>query len=521
MSYPKKIVKVRPLGGIVSDLPATEVAPQFYTSGRNIHFRQSFAERTQGHAEVYSGILTTLRNISNCVVGGVNYWVYHGHDNSSVVTGPTHTDITIAAGLTATTTPNKWTSGLLNGVHFANNGIDAPMYWPGAPGSPMLVLPGFPASTKCGALRASKFHLFAMDISGPGGDFTDQILWSNAAAPGAVPTSWTAAATNDAGDTILSQTKGQVIDGAGLRSSMAFYKQHSAYLADYVEGNNIFNFRRMFITSGVLTRNCIAEYRGRHFVVTDGDIILTDGSITESIADNRMRKFLFNQLDQDNFESTFVVPLNRHNEIWVCFPSAGATFCDLALVWDGIANAWGVRELPDIAHAAQGIVSDTTVSEAWDDDAQAWGDDTTQWNEQNFRNADDVMVLAKSDDGTPTDSQFLEVDSGKTFDGANIDAVVSKYGMSFDDPSRVKFMRRLIPYIAADDGTVIFARAGSQMAINDPISWANEVTFTVGTDSQIDTFAQGKYLSFEFRSEGVNPWALHGFDVEAELRGYF
>ncbi len=54
MSYPKKIVKVRPLGGIVNDIPAFEVAPQFYTSGNNMHFRGSFAERTKGEAKVYS-----------------------------------------------------------------------------------------------------------------------------------------------------------------------------------------------------------------------------------------------------------------------------------------------------------------------------------------------------------------------------------------------------------------------------------------------------------------------------------
>lgn len=521
MSYPKKIVKVRPVGGIVNDLPPAEVAPQFYTSGENVHFRSSFAERTKGHAEVYTGVLTTLRNISQCVVGSTNYWVYHGTDKSSVVTGATHTDITKSGGLTGDTDANKITAGLLNGVHFMNNGIDAPLFWDGSPASPMTDLTGWPASTTCRAMRAFKFHLFAMDISKPGGEFPMQVLWSDAAAPGTIPSSWTPAATNQAGDAELSQTPGPIIDGAALRSSFAIYKQHSAYIADYVGGNNIFNFRRMFITSGVLTRNCIAEYRGRHFLVTDGDIILTDGSVTESIADNRMRRFLFNQLDQDNFENTFVVTLPSQNEIWVCFPSAGSTFCDLALIWDGVANAWGVRELPDIAHAAVGIISDLTVSEFWDDDSDSWDDDTTLWNEQAFSNADDRLVLAKPDDGTPTDSQFLEVDSGKTFDGANISATVVKESMTFDDPNRVKFLRRLIPHIQADAGTQIKVRVGSQMVCSDPIQWSNEVTFTVGTDEQVDTFAQGKYLSFEFRSDGVNPWSMTGFDAEAELRGYY
>ncbi len=520
MTFPKNIIQVRPLGGIVNDIPASEVSPQFYTTGANIHFRQSFAERTQGHAMVYTGTLTTLRNISNCQVAGVNYWVYHGTDKSSVVTGATHTDITKAAGLTGTTVANKITSGLLNGVHFMNNGIDAPLFWDGVPANKMTDLTGWPASTTCKAMRAFKFHLFAMDISKAAGEFPMQVLWSAAAAPGTIPASWTAAATNEAGDVELSQTPGQVIDGAALRSSFIFYKQHSAYIADYVGGNNIFNFRRAFITSGVLTRNCIAEYRGRHFVVTDGDIILTDGSVTESIADNRMRKFLFNQLDQTNFAATFVVPFPKQNEIWICFPSAGATFCDLALVWDGVANAWGVRDIPDITHAAVGIVSDLTVSEFWDDDSDAWDVDTTTWNQQNFSNADDRLVLAETDEGTPTDSQFLEVDSSLQFDGANIEASIGKYSMSFDEPNRVKFLRRLIPHIEANTGTEVKCRAGSQMVNSDAISWSNEVTFTVGTDKHVDTFAQGKYLSFEFRSDGQNAWTLTGFDIEAELRGY-
>ena len=190
------------------------------------------------------------------------------------------------------------------------------------------------------------------------------------------------------------------------------------------------------------------------------------------------------------------------------------------MIWDGVANAWGVRELPEIAHAANGIISDLTVSEFWDDDSDTWDSDTTTWNQQNFSFADRRLMMAKPDDGTPTSSQFFEVDSGKTFDGATIAACVGKYSMSFGEPNRVKFLRRLIPHIDALTGTEVKIRAGSQMVSSDPIAWSNEVTFTVGTDGWVDTFAQGKYLSFEFRSDGTEPWSMTGFDVEAEVRGY-
>ena len=67
--------------------------------------------------------------------------------------------------------------------------------------------------------------------------------------------------------------------------------------------------------------------------------------------------------------------------------------------------------------------------------------------------------------------------------------------------------------VMVDCGVVSSAAVVTMMCCDLP-------PFTVGTDLHVDTFTQGKYLSFEFRSDGVNPWTLTGFDVEAELRGY-
>ncbi len=516
----RKIVKVRPTGGIVADLPAFEVAPDFYTTGNNVHFRSGFAERTKGHAEVYTGILSELRNILNTQVGSDNFWVYQGINTSHVVVSATHTAITIAAGLTSVTAPNSWTTGLLGGVYFANNGTDTPMYWDGIPANKMLVLPNFPAATTVKAMRAFKYHLIGMHVSDGSGEFPTKVIWSHAAAPGAIPTTWAAAATNQAGDSQLSQTPGPIIDGFQLRSSFILYKQNSAYIMDFVEGNNIFNIRPSNIGHGVLSRNCIAPWNGKHVLVTDGDIRVTDGTNSETIIDNRMRKFLFDQLDQDNYESIFIVPLQKENEIWVCFPSSGNTFCDIALVWDGVANAWGVREIPLIAHANNGIISDTTPSNIINDNTEIIDTQLQKINQQNFSLAENSLVLAKSDDGTPTDSQFLEVDSGTTFDGTLITATIAKYSVTFDEPNRVKFVRRVVPHVVAAAGTIINFRIGSQFDSSDSISWETTQTFTVGTDTDIKTLVNGKLISFEFSTNTNNTWQLVGFDVEADLKGW-
>lgn len=520
MSYPKKIVKLRPTGGIVNDIPPAEVADEFYTQGNNVHFRSGFVERTIGHTPVYGTPLAEVRGLLNFRRDTSNFWIYPGIDSLNVISGTDHYDITPSGGLTTITPPNKWSMGTLNGVPFMNNGNDAPVYWAFDPMTETQELPDWPDGTSCRAMRAYKYYLIAMNIDSAAGLFPDQLLWSNSAEPGAVPSSWTPLATNDAGDTILSETPGYIVDGVPMRSSFVVFKQHAAHIMDWVGGNEVFTFRKLFTNSGMLSLNCGTDVNGRLFVVTDGDIILTDGNTTESIIDNRMRNYLFSQLDQNNFESTFVVQNRQKNEVWVCYPSAGNTFADMALVWDSVANAWGVRELPQVSCGAIGLVSPVDTDD-WNSDSQQWDLDTTIWNEQLFSLQGDTMVLGQPNDVTPSESNLLQIDLGFDFDGDSIDAFVGKYSMAFDEPNRVKGVRRIIPHVVANNGVELSVRIGTQMVSEGDITWQSPKTFIVGTTQYLNFDCQGKFISIEFSSQGGLPWKLTGFDVEAEVRGYY
>ena len=71
-----------------------------------------------------------------------------------------------------------------------------------------------------------------------------------------------------------------------------------------------------------------------HFVVSDGDIVLFDGQNIESIADKRVKDTIFNDIDSDNFDRTYVVRDDKHHEIWVCYPSSGQSYSDKAAIWN-------------------------------------------------------------------------------------------------------------------------------------------------------------------------------------------
>jgi hypothetical protein len=384
------------------------------------------------------------------------------------------------------------------------------MYWPGAPASPFLELPDWPATTICKALVAHRYHLFALDIDGPGGTFPMQLLWSDAAEPGAVPASWTPAADNEAGSADLSDTPGPLLTAQSLRGSLLIYKRSATYAADYVGGNQVYDVRPLFTSSGALTRHAVADVNGQHFVVCDGDIILTDGTSRRSVAQGRMRDFVFQQIDMTNYEALFVLYNRAKNEVWVCFPEAGETLCTLAAVYDLSGDTWAARSLPSVSCAAIGVVNDVAESEAWDADAESWDDDLSLWNQQNFNLATEALIL-----GEPTTPAMIQVE---TADAVAVQATLGKYDMTFGEPERVKFAKRLHVRALAGYGT-LFVRAGARMTPSGSITWSNEVTLTE-PEQIVNLFAQGRYISVEIRSQGVELWRISGFDIEAEVRGY-
>lgn len=509
MSYPKKLLRLRPTKGVAADLPPNEVADEFYTSASNVHFRGGFAGRVLGSRAAYGTLPVDVLHMLNARIGTTNFWLFFGADEIHALETSNSDDVT-GSSLTPVTQPWQWSSTLLNGIPCVTNGLDPPRYWAGDVGTPFATLPDWPAATSCKSLIAFQFHLVAMDIDGPSGHFEDQVLWSDAAEPGAVPAAWTADADNEAGDAVLGDSPGPIQCAVPLRGSLLLYKRSSVYSMDYIGGNDVFSFRQILSATGALTRHAVADLSdGRHFVVGDGDIYITDGVNRLSVAQDRMRDFVFNQLDQDYFENLFVVYHRAKNEVWVCFPEQGSQYCTLAVVYDVGHDSFGVRVLPDVTCAAIGIVNDTASSEAWQDATYLWADGARLWNQPNYSLAVESLLTGAGTTATQHDTQ----------DAVELAASLSRYDLTFGEPERVKFVRRAHVRARTGFGT-LYVRVGSRMTPTDSIDWAAE-TPLVEPAQIVNTFAQGRYISVEIRSEDDDEWQVSGVDLEAELRGYF
>lgn len=510
MAYPKKQLRLRPRKGVASDVPAWSTPGDVFTQADNILFRQGLAERAPSTTLVYDPPSVAPYGLLNAQIAGTNYWIYAGASTTYAVEGSTHTDITHASGLQTVPYTSRISLGLLNGVPFFNNSLDEPQYWDGNIGNNFVDLPDWTATESCRFMVAHRFHLFAFNISGPSGDFTNQVKWSDAAAPGNVPSSWTPSASNEAGSTTLSDTPGELVSAANLRGSLMIYKNGSTHIADYIGGNEIFGFRTLFVQSGALTRHSVADVNGQHFVVTDGDIILTDGQSVRSIAQNRRKRFLFNALDQDNFENLFCVYYRQQNEVWLCFPEAGNTFANRAMVYNLATDSWGDRELPGVTFGATGVISDSTPDETWNSDSDAWDTDLTEWNRQSYSLATQDLVLSNA-----TDTEFLEVGRGTE----TLTSTLAKHDLDFGEPERLKFIKRVHVRVEADTSISFSVRIGTRNATGESVSWTASTTLN-SDDGFVNVLAIGKYISVEIAATTDTTFKITGLELEAEIRGY-
>jgi hypothetical protein len=256
--------------------------------------------------------------------------------------GTTHADITNAGGDYTGDETDHWNGGVFHGIPVINNGVDNPQMWnlPGL-GTALVDITAWPASTSAKVVRPFRNFLVALDVTKAGVRYSRMVKWSHRADPDAMPDSWDETdATKDTGEQSLEEGEEELVDCATLGNSNYIYTEVAAWEQALIGGPSIFAFRKKFPSVGMLTQGCAGKFQRRHFVVTANDIVVHDGSQVQSVADGIVRKWFFANLSSSNFRQTRVIPQHSNSEMWICFPSTGASAIDTALVWNWVFNSW-------------------------------------------------------------------------------------------------------------------------------------------------------------------------------------
>jgi len=169
---------------------------------------------------------------------------------------------------------------------------------------------------------------------------------------------WRYDATNSAGDDILTETPGQLLDAAQLGPHLIVYKDDSVYRYQDSGDPLYLVSELLFDDDGLYNPNCFEDIgNGRHFVLGNYGIYLHDGGPNkQDISKGRIQKDIYDTVNPAHKKRTFTFLNSRDKEVWVCYSAVGNTNTgtNFAYVYNYKEDLWYKRTLPNLKGITEG-----------------------------------------------------------------------------------------------------------------------------------------------------------------------
>lgn len=507
------------LGGIVKDIPAHLLPPEVWSDGNNMKMQDQHAVRAFGYQQVF-GTPSVAPGFVFFVPTATadSFWLYADLVAVYAWNGLTHTDITRAAGAYTAVNYRDWNGCILGGVPILNNGADIPQYWPTlAIGTDLANLTNWPATLRAKVIRNFGRFLVALNLNDNGTLLPHALRWSSQADPGSVPASWDPAdATVDTGGTHLTDIKGgNIVDGYLLGNALIIYKQRAAHMMRFVGGNDIMGFELLF-ENGLLAPRCCALFDAgtRHFCVGETGIYHHSGTKSvEYPLEMKDQAYFFSDLDPTNYLNTHVFENPASKEVWIAYPSAGATYPNKAMVWNYKTNVVYFKDFLGVS-VDHGTVTES-LSDTWDGDSGSWDADPTVWDPQSAR-----RLIA----GDPTNTKLWALELGLAYGTQVTTSFVQRLAWAFvgkdrqgnpkADYSSRRLVKRIWPKVRG--AATVRLRVGFQEVIDGAVTWQEYKTVNPAVPF-VDVYATGRLPAIEYTSQGDLSWQIEGHDVEVEV----
>lgn len=493
------------LYGINSDVLSSILPPDIFSSGGNVIFDDGYIAKIRGYEAIYVPAVAPL-HVMNIITTTGSFWLYAGlskiYADDGGGGGPY--DLTAVYSI-STTEATRWTSTYFNGVPILNPKNAVPVYWDLITTNDVQAIPGWVAGDKCDVIRSYKNYMIAINVTTGGLKNNNLIKWSDRASAGALPSTWTPAASNAAGDKEFSTTDDKLVDGLQLQDYMVIYKQKSCYRMMEIGGQYIFEFDDLFTDFGALAEGCVVAYQHKHAVLTIDDFVVHDGNTWDSKIDMRMRKYLFSNINPDYIEDTYLHHDEGRNEILICFTDSNSTVPNKALIWNYREDQWyPIRSIPNSYSIASGIYAGT-VSTIWDADSEIWDSDSSLWDEKTYSAVSDSVVIA----GWTDTALYKLTDNLYSNNGVGYQSYIQRDSIDLGANGGMILVKELWPDIRAANGTTFTISVGFQKRPKDAIEWKN-FTYVVGTHDKVDVHGKGRFISLKISEDGSaeNAWKL-------------
>lgn len=533
---------VRPKG-LNRDLSPYELPLEVWTEGENIHFHRNRVSKAPGYLNVFAFTDSVEAPLFHIFFGDGNqrFWVYAGENTIRKTDGNTTEEM--ASGFNATI-DESWSGCNFNGVLILNQRFDHPQVMEPPDYTQVIDLPHWGSSvsnagdleypeevpnaapwgsgSRARLIRPFKNFLLALDCYDELGErYPSMVRWSSGASAGDVPPSWDPARLGErAGLYSLSDSPGPIVDGLTLGDYFVVYKTDAVWTLQFIGGEETFQFRKLFGEgSGAITKECIAEFDGFHFVLSTDGAYIHNGASLQDVMEPWVKDEYFNVVSPEQQLRTKVVADHINNEIWIYYISQESPdgWYDRALIWNWEVKEWTLQVLGlGISHIAEGNVTPVTLEDRlWDEQTGIWDEATPAqtWNINAATNPVNKSLLF-SDYAT---KQFYSNEVGSTYNGTSFIGYVKRIGMDFNDDETFKQLTRITPHVLGQNPVEISVFA-EDVQTGNPVK-IGTYTFNPTVDQSVDCHVVGRYFGIQF--SGTEPWTLTGYTLDWQPLGIF
>src|SRR6056300_1611883 len=166
-------------------------------------------------------------------------------------------------------------------------------------------------------------------------------------------TTWTPAATNEAGDIEL-QTSGQIQTAIRTRGQTLIITDIDAHTARYIGPPYVYGFERVGTSCGIISRQAAADVDMGVFWMGNGGFFRFDGNLVSEIPCD-VHDYVFGDINTSQKSKTWAFTNGQFGEIWWFYASSNSTEIDRYVAFDYKENHWLIGNLSRTSGASRGV----------------------------------------------------------------------------------------------------------------------------------------------------------------------
>lgn len=527
-------IQVRQLSqaGIIKDAKPSSLPLGAWSDGRNVSFTDGKVSRAPVWKSVFGGLIPAPQfAVGYTPTSGIDEVVLACPDGSlarykdQVVTQASQDGFVAGMGALQ----GSWTSTQLGDVIYVNHpSIRLRALKPSD--ARFAFDPQWDPSWRAGVIRQFQDTLIALNVTKGAAAIPSMVKVSDITYFGQTPQSWDSTdPTKLAYENELAQLDGPILDGLVRDQEFLFYTAHQTWSMQ-ATGDFQYQFRKAFSNAGVLAPNCVTESGGLHYVFGSSDLYETDGSSQKSLADGRVRRWLFQVLDRRHTDRCFVQVVPQTNEVYFAFVSkdpscafAASTGCNMAIVHNIGTGVISIVDLPNVVSMIPANVEtvplwSTLGTKTWGDLGPSWASDAPTTARQVAGITGNELVALDP----ATDGQF----AGPASTVLNAPAWVERTGMKFDDdvngksPLRgAKEWRSAILEAEVVGSGAFEVSLGSAMLADDAPVWDAPMSFDPKVDYAVDSTSSGRALAIRIEFPADVSASVSAIDMDVVPNG--